>query len=81
MIKTVIVTICVCLLMVGSFIGGLTVGYSFTAAPVFAALGNAFDTSRYQEGEMLVLIKDYHGIIFRKFSSSDELIKFSDGLK
>lgn len=81
MIKTVIVTLCVCALVVGSFVGGFAVGYYCITYPIFSALGNVFNTSGYQSNETLVLMKDTKGVILRHFSSPEELIKFVEGFK
>jgi hypothetical protein len=80
MIKTVIVTMCTCILFVGTFIGGVVVSSYFVTIPMITVIENVLDTSSYTEGDMLVLIKDSKGVILRK-CSLDELIKLTDGLR
>ena len=79
--KTVILSMLIFILIVVSFISGLLVGCYYTTVPLMTAMGNAFNTSYYQDGEVLVLLKDTKGIVFRKFSSNGELSDFIDGLK
>ena len=79
--KTVILSMLVVILIAVSFIVGLLVGFYYTTVPILSVIGNTFDTSDYHSGEVLVLIKDTKGIIFRKFISTGELINFVDGLE